>query len=227
MEPQVARIQISSITGFGSLPQNVIDALTENIKAQRYGEGSTIVRHNDNQRDLYVVISGCVRVSLVAVGGRSITFQLLPAGELFGEVSAIDGLARTASVVAEEESVVGRLASQDMLALARTSSEFSFALLERMARLNRRLASKLFEYHTYDVRGRIYLELLRLVEEHSELSFTITDKDMASRVGTTRENVSRIHAKLRKDGLIERSRSSITAIDSDGIRLLLPGCEFS
>jgi CRP/FNR family cyclic AMP-dependent transcriptional regulator len=227
MEHQFARIQISSITGFGSLPQGVINVLTEKIRAQRYDAGATIVRHNDNQRDLYVVLSGCVRVSLVAIGGRSITFQLLPAGELFGEVSAIDGLSRTASVVAETESVVGQLSSQDLLSLVRSSPEFSLALLERMARLNRRLAGRLFEYHTYDVRGRIYLELIRLTEDNGGASFAITDKDMASRVGTTRENVSRIHAQLRKDKLIERSKSNITSINAEGIRLLLPGCEFT
>ena len=92
--------------------------------------------------------------------------------------------------------------------------------------MNRWLIERLFEYHTYDVRGRVYLELLRLTEANADAPITITDRDMASRVGTTRENVSRIHGKLRDAGLIIRDKSRLTVADRPGLEALLSDCEF-
>jgi CRP-like cAMP-binding protein len=218
---------IPSIGDAGAvLPVEVQQALDAKTKIRRYVKGETIVRYDDPSRDLYQVITGSVRVSLVASTGRSITFQVLRAGEMFGEIAAIDGKPRTADVAAEEHSTVGCISAADVTALASRHPAFAFALLRKLARLNRRLTQKVFEYHTYDVRGRVCLELLRLWSARHEGPVVITDKDMASRVGTTRENVSRINAELRQSGLLQRAKSEISAMDEPGIQALLVKCEF-
>lgn len=209
-----------------ALPRDVQDALDAKTKVRRYVKGEAIVRYDDPSRDLYRVLTGSVRVSLVASTGRSITFQLLRAGEMFGEIAAIDGKPRTADVSAEEHSTVGCISAADVTALASRYPAFAFALLQKLARLNRRLTQKVFEYHTYDVRGRVCLELLRLWAARQAGPVVITDKDMASRVGTTRENVSRINAELRQAGLLQRAKSEITAMDEPGMQALLAKCEF-
>lgn len=223
---RVAATALARVDSLAELPPAVLERLADALKTQRFDKGTTIVRHNDDSRDVYVVISGAVRVSLVGSTGRSITYQILPVGEMFGEISAVDGNGRSASVIAEEESVLGSLSAQDFLELARTSPEFALVILHRLARLNRRLTSRLFEYHTYDVRGRVYLELMRLTENGAGGPITITDRDMASRVGTTRENVSRIHGSLREAGLIRRDKSRLTIVDPTGLEALLSDCEF-
>lgn len=223
---RVAATALARVDALAMLPAAVLERLAESLKTQRFDKGTTIVRHNDDSRDFYLIISGAVRVSLVGSTGRSLTYQILPAGEMFGEVSAVDGDGRSANVIAEQESVLGSLSSHTFLDLARTSPEFALVILNRLARLNRRLTSRLFEYHTYDVRGRVYLELLRLRGTESEDTFTITDRDMASRVGTTRENVSRIHGSLRDAGLIRRDKSRLTILDRTGLEALLSDCEF-
>lgn len=225
-ERRVAATALAQVEALSELPAPVLERLAGTLKTQRFDKGATVVRHNDDSRDFYVIISGAVRVSLVGSTGRSLTYQILPAGEMFGEVSAVDGDGRSANVIAEEESVLGSLSAQAFLELARTSPEFALVILRRLARLNRRLTSRLFEYHTYDVRGRVYLELLRLTEHSPAEKITITDRDMASRVGTTRENVSRIHGSLREAGLIIRDKSRLTVIDRPGLQAMLTDCEF-
>lgn len=225
-ERRVAATALAQVEALSELPAPVLERLAGTLKTQRFDKGATVVRHNDDSRDFYVIISGAVRVSLVGSTGRSLTYQILPAGEMFGEVSAVDGDGRSANVIAEEESVLGSLSAQAFLELARTSPEFALVILRRLARLNRRLTSRLFEYHTYDVRGRVYLELLRLTEHSPAAKITITDRDMASRVGTTRENVSRIHGSLREAGLIIRDKSRLTVIDRPGLQAMLTDCEF-
>ena len=226
VERRVATTALAGLSSLAELPASVLDRLADALKTQRFDKGAAIVRHNDDSRDFYLIISGAVRVSLVGSTGRSLTYQILPAGEMFGEVSAVDGDGRSANVIAEEESVLGSLSSQAFMDLARTSPDFALVILKRLARLNRRLTSRLFEYHTYDVRGRVYLELLRLTETSADSPITITDRDMASRVGTTRENVSRIHGKLRDAGLIIRDKSRLTVADRPGLEALLSDCEF-
>ena len=225
-ERRVAATALARVDSLVGLPPAVLERLADALKTQRFDKGTTIVRHNDDSRDVYLIISGAVRVSLVGSTGRSLTYQILPAGEMFGEISAVDGDGRSANVIAEEESVLGSLSAQNFLELARTSPEFALVILHRLARLNRRLTSRLFEYHTYDVRGRVYLELLRLTENGADGPITITDRDMASRVGTTRENVSRIHGSLRDAGLIRRDKSQLTILNRAGLEDLLSDCEF-
>jgi len=226
VERRVAATALARVASLADLPAPVLERLANALKTQRFDKGTTVVRHNDDSRDFYVIISGAVRVSLVGTTGRSLTYQILPAGEMFGEISAVDGDGRSANVIAEEESVLGSLSSHAFLALARSSPDFALIILQRLARLNRRLTSRLFEYHTYDVRGRVYLELLRLTQNNPDEPITITDRDMASRVGTTRENVSRIHGSLREAGLIARNKSRLTVVDRAGLETMLTDCEF-
>jgi CRP-like cAMP-binding protein len=222
----VAATTLARVPSLARLPDPVLEQMAGRLKTHRYDKGDTIVRHNDASRDFYIIISGAVRVSLVGTTGRSLTYQILPAGEMFGEIAAVDGQGRSADVIAEEDTVLGSLSSSAFLDMARTSPDFALLIVERLARLNRRLTSRLFEYHAYDVRGRVYLELLRLTEADHEAPITITDRDMASRVGTTRENVSRIHGSLRDSGMIRRDKSLLRVLDRTGLEALLNDCEF-
>ena len=181
--------------------------IPERMQCARHEPEATIVRYGDVGRSLHLVLSGSLRIRLTSASGRRLTYQLLEAGELFGEISAIDGLARTADVVVEEEAVIGTLDARAMPELIALSHEFATALLERLARLNRWLVERVFEYHTYDGRGRVYIELARLFADAEEL--TISDTDMAERVGTTRANVTRINGELKRRGIVERDRQTL------------------
>lgn len=227
MKQRVAPSTLARLASLQGLPTSVLQSLAQCATVQRYERGQSLVEHNDQSRDVYVILAGAVRVSLVGATGRVLTYQILPAGEMFGEVAAVDGLPRTASVLAEEDTVVARIAAADFSGLTRGSAEFANVIMQRLTRLNRWLTERLFEYHTYDVRGRVYAELLRLTEGQRNDSVLITDRDMASRVGTTRENVSRIHAALRRDGLIERDRSVLRLLNRVELETLLASCEFS
>ena len=191
--------------------------------------GRRILLHLDESEDVYFILSGRVRTNLIADSGRQVTYQLLGAGEMFGELSAIDGLPRSASVYAEETSRLAKLTGAQFRSLVRRHPELALRSMERIASLARWLAQKLFEVHTYNVRGRIYIELLRLHEgdDSGTLSgVAVADRDMASRVGTTRENVNRIYAELRKEGLIERRAGAIWLKDPARLRQLLEGTTF-
>ena len=223
---QLAASTLARVKALQGLPNASLDRLARAAEARRYPKGATIVQHLEPSRDFYIVLSGSVRVSMVASSGRALTYQVLEAGEAFGEVAAVDGLPRSTTIVVEEETTIACVTHVEFNALVSEFHEFATLVMTRMARLNRRLTERLFEFHAYDVRGRVLAELLRLTST-AEPSIQITDKDMASRVGTTRENVSRIHATLRKDGLVERRQSRLIVIDRQRLQEHLQDCEFS
>ena len=210
-----------------NLPGPVLDAIAACVSTRGYDPGMEVVRHLDNSRDLCIILTGSVRVSLISATGRALTYQILESGEMFGEVAAVDGLPRTATVLAEEYAVIARIAPAALDELIEESSEFARVIIDRLARSNRRLVQRLFEYHTYNVKGRVYCELLRLTADQPDVTLTITDRDMATRVGTTRPNVNRIHSDLRRRALIEKSKDRLKVLDRRRIEELLKQCEFS
>lgn len=179
--------------------------------------------------ELYFVLDGEVRVNMLAASGRQITYQILGAGEMFGEVSAVDGQGRSASVAAESDCRLAVVDRHDVLQLLSTTPELALIILQRFARLSRWLTNKVYEYHTFDVKGRVYSELLRLDSMHSSETdeFEISDKDMASRVGTTRENVTRIYSALRGLSLLERTHGHVRLCNRSALEQLLAEREFS
>jgi hypothetical protein len=98
--------------------------------------------------------------------------------------------------------------------------------MQWLAGLSRWLTEKVFEYHAYNVKGRIYSELLRLCHEQDDPDLSVTDRDMASRVGTTRENVTRIYRELKDNGIVSRRPAAIRILDTERLKTLLSESEF-
>ncbi len=173
-------------------------------------------------------ISSSARTFSLSASGRQITYQLLHAGEMFGELSAIDGLPRSTSCYAETETFAAKLDGAAFNRLVIDQPVMAQTILRKLAGLSRWLTERLYEYHAYDVRGRIFSELIRLAGEAEENppEIHLTDRDMASRVGTTRENVTRIYSTLRKQGVIERRPNTLCILDIKQLETLLEECEF-
>ena len=203
------------------------------VAAKCYGvkamSGEEIIGYLDRDDSVFFVVDGKVRVNMISAGGRQITYQILDTGEMFGELSAIDGLPRSASVVAETDVVLAKMSAADFLKLASSDASLVLMAMKRLTSLSRWLAARVFEYHAYNVKGRVYLELLRLTEKEpsKESLIKISDRDMASRVGTTRENVTRICGDLKQNGLIQRNHEGITVLDRARLEGMLDECEFS
>ncbi len=205
----------------------LVDALCERLSVLKLSAGDVVVEYLERSGDFFFILDGEMRVSMVADSGRLLTYEVLRAGDMFGEVAALDGLPRTASVAAETEALVARLDGTALAGLIEAYTEFAMILLRRLARLNRHLTTRLMEYHAYDVKARVCAELIRLNRRYDGEAFRITDQDMASRIGSTRENVSRIHGELRKLGLVERQRSNMQVVNEPMISAFIADHEFT
>lgn len=226
---KLTKHQIAKLDVFLHCDPRLIADFVANATAYDVAMKVPLIERSDVDSNLYLILEGEVRVSSLAPSGRELTYQVLQPGDFFGEVAAIDSMPRSASVIAISNARVAVLGQVEFYFLLEKHPEFVRIVLERLARLARWLTDKVYEYHNYAVKGRICMELLRLAEDSdtNPPSVQIADQDMASRVGTNRENVTRIYGALRKQGLIKRKPPVINILDKAGIEAVIYSNEFA
>ncbi len=192
------------------LPRRNLEALAGRCRWRRYGPDQQIVGHQDETKDVFFIVVGEVRVTIYSLSGKTVTFRDIGAGELFGELAAIDGKPRAANVVALTESLIASMSPDVFLDLLRNDPEVSASIHRQLAGLVRLLTERVFEFSTLAVKNRIHAELLRLARDHMEgentavISPVPTHSQIAARVSTHREAVTRELNALERAGLIER-----------------------
>ena len=184
--------------------------------------GSWVVGQSANDRDVYFIMTGRLRGVLHGVR-QDLTFNNMEAGSFFGEMSAFDGAPRAVSVFAVNDSLVARMPCTvflETLFSHRPLGEAVFAaLIARVRELSRRVG----ELGALDVRSRVHAELLRLARPDREnpkraiILAPPNQSELASRINTRRETVSREINAMEREGLIERRRGAIVITDALGL----------
>jgi CRP-like cAMP-binding protein len=193
-------------------------ALEKQWVARQYERGEVIIGHEERDRDVYFVLGGRARATIYSDGGKMVAYRDIEAGGIFGELAAIDGSARSASVIALEPLRVARLSAAAFRELVETRPDFAWALLAHLSRQVRRMTERIYEFSTLVVRKRLIRELLRLAgnqhrgDEPASIFPAPTHFDLATMISTHREAVSREMSELAKRHLVERR----------GRRLMLP-----
>ena len=178
-----------------------------------------IVSHNEQTTDVFFIVSGKVRVTIYSNSGRDVTYRVQGAGQMFGELSAIDDEPRSAHVLALEESLVASMTAEAFWAALKDYPPVAEAALKRLATLVRQLSDRVFEFSTLAVKNRIHAELLRLGRDGepngnaSSITPAPTHADVASRISTHREAVTRELNELTRAGLIERNEGALVIQD--------------
>lgn len=179
------------------------------LSKQHYAVGEEIVRYHDQSNSVFFILEGEVRIHYYALSGDEVILCDLSAGEMFGELTAIDGKPRSATAVAKKDTLLASLPGKAFLELIHTNPAFCTEILKRLAGQVRRLTERVYDY-TLCVRSRIHAELLRLAKTHmvSPNSAVIhpipTHAELACFVGTHREAVTRELNDLTKKDLIQR-----------------------
>jgi CRP/FNR family cyclic AMP-dependent transcriptional regulator len=178
-----------------------------------YRKNTVILTEGEQGDSLFVLLEGKVKAFSNDEHGREITYGVIEAGDYFGEMS-LDGGPRSASVMTIEQcvcSLVARSAVQDHL---REEPEFALALVQQVIRRARSATETARQMALLDVYGRV---IHVLENEHGAampqapvLLTQITHQQIASRVGASREMVSRLLKDLEKGGYIELGVKRIT-----------------
>ena len=218
-DQQPSSLGLRSIALLDGLSAERLDALARECAWRRCAPEQQIISREADDRDLYLIVSGRVRVTTYSAGGRQVTFRDIAAGDYFGEVAAIDGEPRSADVIALESTLVASMPPAVFWGLAREEPLVAERMLLRLASLMRGLSERVIDLSTLGVQNRIYAELLRLAQEAGVAGNTARidpapkHTDIASRVSTYREQVTRELSALVKLGILERGDHALVIRD--------------
>lgn len=175
----------------------------------RVRKGQVLLAVGLPANDVYVVLEGSVSVSLVSAQGRETVLRAIGPREMFGELAAIDGEPRSADVVAVENSTLLVIPGPTFAGLLGVEPVLSLWLARYLSHQVRYLTNRIYELSTMGVGPRLQAELLRLAGEPDQAgAATInripTQAELAARIGTNRETVTREFSLLIKEGLVTR-----------------------
>ena len=187
-----------------------------------------IIDHMSETRDACFVVEGRVRVVNHSLSGREISFDDIDAGGFLGELAAIDGGPRSATVVARKpDTVIAFLAPRPFQELVASHAELALAVMRRLCAVVRQSNERIMDLSTLAANNRVQAELLRLATplRRDDGSATISPipvhSDIASRVSTTRETVARVFSDLTRDGLVRKKDSTLVIDDLDALQELV------
>lgn len=199
-------------------------ALEQVMVVRTYRDGDLVIAHEDESTSAYIVLRGTARATIFSADGKMVAYRDISDGEIFGEMAAIDHMPRSANIVAIGDLSVGVVSADRFAELVRSAPDFTWALLQHFTAQARRMTERIFEFSTMLVRDRLVHELLRLAEASPaphgtrEITPAPTHFDLAARISTHREAVSREMSRLTKLGLVVRERRRLVLPDPDRLR---------
>jgi CRP/FNR family transcriptional regulator, cyclic AMP receptor protein len=193
-----------------------IQALAEAGTQRSYKKGAIIISEGDNGDTLMVLLAGSVRVYGTDTQGREVTYATITAPDYFGEMS-LDGGARSASVEALTPCDCAVLTRVRVHALLGTSPDLALELLTKITSRARAATITIRNLALMDAYGRLAATLDELAEAPDAqgaraIPERTTHADLAQRIGTSREMVSRLLRDLEKGGYISVDKRCMTLV---------------
>lgn len=221
-------IYLRKIPVFAHLSEQELKLIDQVVKVQQYPKGSIVFVEGEYGDELYFLISGNLKVcKTVADGGEKI-LHFLKSGDIFAEVLIFKGGEYPATVEAIEDCEVGIIGNKDLERILKERGDILYKILEVMAERLRAAQYHIRDLALRDVEGRLASSLLALVEDHGEetedghcLNINLSQQQLASLVGTSRETVARILSSWKKQGLVEVEKQVIKIIDVEGLKMKL------
>jgi len=179
---------------------------------RRYRKGTLLIEEGDLGDTLFIVLSGRVKAFSTDARDREIVYGIYGPGEYLGEMS-LDGGPRSASVITMEPTVCAVVTRQTLREHIAANPEFAFELLSRVIHRARVATQSARSMALLDVYGRVVQLLDELAQPQADgtrlIPQRLTHHEIASRVGCSREMVSRLMKDLERGGYVARAASAL------------------
>ena len=198
--------------------------VAERLTVTGYAKDAEIFGQFEPDDGVYFILSGAVRITVFSAAGKEVTFRDLGPGEMFGELAAIDGKPRSANAIAKIDAQVGRVSAGQFRDLLREFPEANAAILNYLCGLVRDLSARVYQFSAHAVGNRIQAEILRLadlarpVDNAAAIAPAPTHAEIASRVNTHREAVTKEISRLANAGVLDRSPGKLIVRDVAALR---------
>lgn len=176
-----------------------------------YPRNAVLLSEGDSTDSFYVILAGRVRIYANDPDGHEVVFGTQGPGEYFGEM-VLDGGPRSASVITLEKSRFLVVPTQQLRVLIAANPQFALNMMKKLITRVRALTASVKSLALMDVYGRVARLLLELAEQKEDalvIDERLTQQELASRVGASREMVGRILKDLTDGGYLSLQRNRI------------------
>jgi CRP/FNR family transcriptional regulator, cyclic AMP receptor protein len=203
------------------LDQKTIQRLAADFHLRKFSRGETIFHEGDESRQMFIITIGKVRIFTVTPSGDETTINIFRKGDLVGEFAAVDEGPRSASAKAIFETQMLAISGEWFVQHMRENSQLAINLARLLAAKARWTTEYAHTIARYDAAGRLLHILLlyynqqkeRVGENSNQLDFTLSQSDLASMVGASREWVNHLLSDWKKRGLLEHKGGRIILLD--------------
>ena len=202
---------------FSELADAEIDRIRALAREQRYPARQTIVAQGDESGDLFLVIDGRLRASSCNSNGDEVVLSIMGPGEVFGEMALLDGAPRSATVSTIDPCQLVVIEAGSFHALLRQMPTLAQSLMKVMARRIRDLTDRTQDVALLNVESHLAKVVLALANRFGDRSRTgqtaitlkLSQQELASMVGATRELVNRRLRAWAQRGIVELVSGSL------------------
>lgn len=213
---------------FRGLPPPSFERVAALATQRHYREGEVVCTQGEPGDALYAVVNGRVRIGTGTADGREIFLNIMEPGDTFGEIALLDGGTRTASAVAMTAAELVVLRREHLFALLQKEPQVALEMLRLCGERLRWTSGLLEDAALLDAPARLAKRLLSLAQLHGErsgdgLTLRISQEDLASFLGVTRQAVNQQLQAWKAEGWVALGRGSVTVLDERALRAMAQG----
>jgi CRP-like cAMP-binding protein len=221
---------IDALRGFRTLSPADRELVAHVTCEQRAAAGKVLFVEGQPAEHLWAVKAGLVHIVRHGPEGRDIVLEVIPPGELFGAVVALENRRYPASAVAAEESVVWRMPASLARELCQKHPTLRAAILDQVTSRLRSAHERLRSVALERAEQRLARMLLTLAEKIGQTTggytvLSVTRQELADMIGTRVETTIRITSKWQQAGLISSSRNQLGLTDLAALKRIAQGAD--
>jgi CRP/FNR family cyclic AMP-dependent transcriptional regulator len=205
-----ARELLRTVPIFAELSDGDFESLGQLATRRHFPKDAVIFFENDEGDSFFMILEGRIKVTILGDDGREVILSMLAAGDFFGEMALLDDEPRSATAIAVEETDLLSLQRSDFEGVVATKTSISAALIKVLSARLRRANHQISTLALLDVYGRVARVLMDMAREEGRrlrdgrMAFRrATHQEIANRIGTTRETVTRMMKDLERQGLVQ------------------------
>jgi CRP/FNR family transcriptional regulator, cyclic AMP receptor protein len=207
---------VASIPLFSSLEPAALRPLAALLRPRRYSARQVVVWEGEAGGTLFLSLTGYFKAVTAGSDGKEVLLSVMGPGEVFGELSVLDGQPRSASVITIEAGELASIERPALLELMRNSPSLAIGLIEVLAQRVRNLTKRCETISSQDVSQRLAQVLVSLAEKHGQtegqqvkIPVRLSQQDLGSMVGATRESVNKQLRKWRQIGVLRHETGCV------------------
>lgn len=219
-QTRVKRARLEGTYLFAEVPEQALDQLARFAKLQSFGAKKVLFYKSDPGKQFYVIAEGRVQLSTVSAEAKELVIGILGEGEIFGELSMLDGKQRTATATTMEPCELIVVERRDFLPFLEMQPEVAIKLLSILA-LRLRMIDQLYEDNLMlPLPVRLAKQFLALASRYGypvpngvRLGLKLSQQEIGNLVSATRESVNKQMRRWQDEGIVEFSHGTTTLVD--------------